>query len=103
MRHSRNSIIGYLVAILFVAANLYSYYRMPESSGLSHGYVHFGWPFNIYEYGGYVTREIIVWTGVVGNVFIALGTYRVVRKFLPNVVRLGRRELGNTGSLSKRG
>ena len=42
------------------------------------GSVYFGWPFSVYFYGGYAGGFHIAWTGVIGNVFVALCTARVV-------------------------
>jgi len=79
--------IGFLIAILFCGANLISYYRMPEYSTMDDGFVAFGWPFTVYEYGGFWTHSVIVWTGLVGNVFVALSAHRIVRRMLQNIPR----------------
>lgn len=72
-------LIGLLVATSFFAANLYSYYRMPEYSTMDDGFVYFGWPFSVYAYGGFWGHPVVVWTGIVGNIFVALCVHRVVR------------------------
>jgi len=93
---SRKFVIGFLVAILFCAANLLSYYQMPEYSTMDDGFVSFGWPFSVYAYGGFWTHSVIIWTGLVGNVFVALCAHRVIRRVLQNMAASKRRELGNT-------
>lgn len=61
------------------------------------GFVYFGWPFSVYFYGGFATVSTVVWTGVVGNVFVALCTSRVatavVDRFLMRKKALVRRDL----------
>ena len=71
-----------LVAILFCAANLISYFTMPAESTMDDGFVVFGWPFSVYAYGGFATHSVIIWTGIVGNVFVALCANRVIRRVL---------------------
>jgi hypothetical protein len=50
------------------------------------GFIYFGWPFSVYFSGGYAGGSAIAWTGVIGNVAVALCTARVatavVDKFL---------------------
>ena len=46
----RKLTIYFLVAIVFCAANFYSYYQMPEYSTIDDGFVYFGWPFSIYAW-----------------------------------------------------
>ena len=77
---SRKLTIGFFVAIVFCAANLYSYYRMPEYSTMDDGFVSFGWPFSIYAFGGFWTHPVIIWTGLIGNVFVALSVSRILRR-----------------------
>jgi hypothetical protein len=77
---SRKLTIGFFVAIVFCAANLYSYYRMPEYSTMDDGFVSFGWPFSIYAFGGFWTHTVIIWTGLIGNVFVALSASRILRR-----------------------
>lgn len=79
---SRKSAIPLSVAVVFGAANLISYLVMPESSTMDDGSVYFGWPFSIYARGGFATGEAIIWTGLIGNVVLALCVTRLVRKFL---------------------
>ena len=74
----RKQTVYLVVAIFFGAANLISYYLMPEESTLSDGFVEFGWPFSMYAYGGFWTHSVYLWTGLVGNVFVALATSRVL-------------------------
>ena len=96
---SRKLTIGFLVAILFCAANLYSYFRMPESSTMDDGFVYFGWPFSVYAYGGFWSHPVTIWTGIIGNVFVALCAHRVVRRVLEIV--LTRRSLGAAQNLDR--
>ena len=68
----RRLTIGIVASIaLFVAANIYSYVRMPAFSTMDDGFVYFGWPFNIYAYGGYYGHPVYIWTGLLANVLIA--------------------------------
>ena len=68
----RNLTIGLVVGIaLFIVANIYSYIRMPASSTIDDGFVYFGWPFNIYAYGGYYGHPVYIWTDLLANVVIA--------------------------------
>jgi hypothetical protein len=86
---SRNLRIGLLVAILFCAANFFSYYRMPEYSTMDDGFVYFGWPFHVYAYGGFWSHPVIIWTGIVGNVFVGLSAHRVVRRVFQELATRG--------------
>ena len=79
---SQQSKITLCVIAIFCAANLVSYLLMPESSTLDDGFVYFGWPFYIYARGGFFTHEVIIWTGIIGNLAIALCVIRLARKFL---------------------
>ena len=79
----RKSAIPLSVALVFGLANLISYLFMPESSTLDDGFVYFGWPFEVYARGGLAGVEVISWTGLIGNVAVALCVVRVARKFLP--------------------
>ena len=64
----RNLTIGLVVGIaLFIVANIYSYIRMPASSTIDDGFVYFGWPFNIYAYGGYYGHPVYIWAGLLAN------------------------------------
>ena len=58
--------------LLFFAANLYSYYRMPAESTIDDGFVYFGLPFNVYAYGGFWTHSVIFWPGLIADVLVAL-------------------------------
>ena len=83
---SRKFMVGFLVVLLFCAANLYSYYRMPEYSSMDDGFVYFGWPFSVYAYGGFWGHPVTIWTGIIGNVFVALCAHRVIRRVFENVM-----------------
>ena len=51
---------------------------MPQYSTIDDGFVYFGWPFTVYLYGGFWSHAVIAWTGVLGNVVVALGAGRVL-------------------------
>ena len=76
------SVIALSVALVFGVANLISYLLMPEFSTLDDGFATFGWPFNIYARGGFAGGEAVCWTGVIGNIAVALCVSRLARKFL---------------------
>ena len=73
---SRRSVIFtkgfFLGLLLFLAANLYSYYRMPVSSTMDDGFVSFGFPFELYAYGGFFTHSVILWAGLIADISIAV-------------------------------
>jgi hypothetical protein len=71
-----------LVATVFCLANLFSYLRMPAESYLLDGFVTFGWPFDVYGYGGYWTHHFLIWTGIIANVFLAFCFYQIARRLL---------------------
>ena len=66
----KTSIVGFACgAGFFVAVNLYSYHRAdPEDDQ----FAPFGVPFKMGGFGGYVGNTYLVWSGIVGNVFVAL-------------------------------
>lgn len=74
---SRTVAINLLFLALLCVVNLFSYLRMPESSTIDDGYVYFGWPFTIYAYGGFFGHAVINWTGLIGNLFVALCASRI--------------------------
>jgi hypothetical protein len=88
---SRRLTIGLFSALLFCAANLYSYYKMPAYSTIDDGFVSFGWPFRIYVEGGFVGQRVIIWTGLIGNVVLAICVAEIPviisRKFLKRTVK----------------
>ena len=97
---SKRLIISLAVVLLFSVANLYSYLRMPEESSMDDGFVEFGWPFSVYAYGGFWTHSVIILTGIVGNVFVALCAHRIVQRVIRDVV-MRRSSAGNIeGSLN---
>ena len=63
------------------------------------GFVYFGWPFSVYAYGGFWSHPVTIWTGIIGNVFVALCTQHVVRRVLEIV--LTRRSLGAAQNLDR--
>jgi hypothetical protein len=95
--------LSFLVALVFCAANILSYYLMPEESSMDDGSVYFGWPFSVYAYGGFWTHAVIIWTGIVGNIFVALCAHRVIRRLLQHLETQKSLQLGNSShrSLSK--
>lgn len=85
--HSR-FINGFLFGILlFAASNLYSYYMMPEESSMADGFVSFGVPFEVYSYGGFYGHSVILWEGIVANIFIALGSGVICAYAFENLLR----------------
>ena len=74
---SRRVLIGLVVALFFGGVNFYSYYQMPEYSTIDDGFVYFGRPFSLYASGGYAGVSGILWTGLIGDVFVALATIRL--------------------------
>lgn len=56
--------------LLFVAVNIYDYYRMNEPV-LIDGSVKFGLPFKFYMSGGF-TGSAILWNGLIADVVIAV-------------------------------
>ena len=54
---------------------------MPAESSMDDGFVTFGWPFDVYGYGGFWTHHVIIWTGIIGNVFLAFCCYRIAEGF----------------------
>jgi hypothetical protein len=79
---SRTLTINVFIALLFCVANLFSYFLMPESSTIDDGFVVFGWPFSVYAYGGFFTHTVIIWTGLIGNVFVALCAGRILKRIV---------------------
>jgi hypothetical protein len=65
------------IACAFFTGNLCSYYLMPQYSMIDDGFVYFGWPFDIYAEGGFAGTRVIIWTGVIGNVVLALCAARI--------------------------
>jgi hypothetical protein len=69
---SRKFSMGFLIALLlFVATNIYSYVLMPDAPSMSDGAVTFGFPLNLYEYGGFWTHSVILWQGLLVDLLIA--------------------------------
>jgi hypothetical protein len=70
---SRPFILGFLATVLLLCAvNIYSYYRMPAESTMADGFVYFGLPYRVYAYGGFFTHSVILWSGLIANVLIAI-------------------------------
>ena len=70
------------VVLVFCAANIYSYFTMPQFSTIDDGFIYFGWPFAIYAEGGFAGTRGLIWTGIIGNVVLALCFTRIAKKFL---------------------
>ena len=79
---SRTLIVVFAATLLFCTANLISYYLMPAHSTMDDGFVYFGWPFTIYWEGGIAGTRAISWTGVIGNVVLAICVSRILIKVL---------------------
>jgi hypothetical protein len=75
---SRRVLIRLVVALFFCGVNFYSYYQMPEYSTIDDGCVYFGWPFSLYASGGYAGVSLILWTGLIGDLFVALAAIRLL-------------------------
>lgn len=43
------------------------------ASTVDDGFINFGWPVYIYAKGGFASAEVIVWTGILGNIAVAQG------------------------------
>jgi hypothetical protein len=66
----------YLIALVavfavLIAANYYSYVQMGRGF-CDDCFLHFGWPFPLWEDGGFVTVKRVLWAGVVADVSIAI-------------------------------
>jgi hypothetical protein len=88
--------IQFVVAFIFLSANFVSYLRMPEYSSMDDGFVYFGWPFRIYAYGGYFGHPVNIWTGLIGNAFLALASIRVIRSAAKSLPITRRRSAAKT-------
>lgn len=78
-----------VVAVLFCVANLLSYLQMPQYSTLDDGWVVFGWPFGVYGSGGFATTTSVIWTGIIGNLAVALCVARVLSSIVGGRLALG--------------
>jgi hypothetical protein len=69
---SKSFALGFVVgfALLF-AANYYSYTQM-QNSFCDDCFISFGFPFEVWIEGGFVTIRRIVWSGVVANTAITV-------------------------------
>src|SRR6185436_7618064 len=79
-----------VVAVPFCVANLLSYLQMPQYSTLDDGWVVFGWPFSVYGSGGFATTTFVNWTGIIGNLAVALCGVRVLSRIVGGRMALGR-------------
>jgi hypothetical protein len=58
--------------LLFVAANFYSYCQMGGT--LDDGFTGFGFPFKLYETGGFATVHRLVACGLIADAFVAVAS-----------------------------
>jgi hypothetical protein len=66
--------VGFFAVLLFfVGANVYSYMVMPNEPRLADGFEQYGFPFNLYMYGGLAGMSNILWEGLIANLLIAMG------------------------------
>ncbi|HMH45953.1 MAG TPA: hypothetical protein VK557_20865 [Pyrinomonadaceae bacterium] len=97
LRHIR---VGFVISVtLFTAANIYTYARMRAFSSIDDGFAYFGWPFNIYAYGGYFGHPVYVWTGMLANLVIVVIVGLVIALLL---ARLTRRSMGAAEQIAGR-
>ena len=71
--------ITFAVVLAFCAANIYSYF-MPDYPTIDDGFMYIGLPFPIYLEGGFAGTSAIIWTGLIGNVVLALCVARIATK-----------------------
>lgn len=71
MRSKPYLISSLAVFIAFIAANYYSYIRMGYGF-CDDCFITFGFPFEIWGEGGFVTVRTILWSGLIANVAIAI-------------------------------
>jgi len=57
---------------LFIGANYYSYIRMGYGF-CDDCFITFGFPFELWGEGGFVTSRTILWSGLIANLSIAVG------------------------------
>lgn len=73
MMRLRGFAIGFAIGLLiFVSANVMSYRQMLRGTDLSDVPISFGFPFALYAASGF-GGERIVWSGVIEDIFIAVG------------------------------
>jgi hypothetical protein len=71
MRFKTYFIVFVVVLIVMVAANYNSYLRMQRAI-CDDCFLQFGWPFGLWEEGGFVTVKRILWAGLVADLSIAV-------------------------------
>ena len=91
--HSKTFAFGFFGGLLsFVAANLYSYFRMADYPSMDDGFVDCGLPFKLYAYGGFFGHSVILWQGLLADVLIAICTSVIlgwlIARFVLNRSRL---------------
>lgn len=69
---SRPFNVGILCGLVLLAAVNYYSYLISGKSQTSHSVQKFGFPFTVYEYGGSVTFERILWFGLIADILIAV-------------------------------
>ena len=77
----RKQTITFAVVFVFCVANIYSY-LMPDYPTMDDGFMYIGWPFGIYAEGGFAGTTMVIWTGLIGNVVLALCVARIATKIL---------------------
>ena len=66
-------VVGFALGIIIVALLNYFSYMYSDRPDISHAIHTFGFPFSVYQYGGYSYNEEILWTGLIGTILIAFG------------------------------
>lgn len=80
-------VIGFAIGLLiFVSANVMSYRQMLRSSDLSDIPISFGFPFRLYTASGF-GGESIVWSGVIEDIFIAVGASAILGLVVQMVIK----------------
>lgn len=64
--------IGFLFGLVLLALINYFSYLNLDSPKTSHSLHSFGFPFAVYEYGGFITIEQILWFGLIADILIAI-------------------------------
>lgn len=70
MRFKTHLISFLVVFLLFIAANYYSYAHMGYGS-CDDCFLSFGFPFPLWEEGGFVTVKRILWNGLIADLYVA--------------------------------
>ncbi len=70
MRFKTYPISFLAVVLLFIAANYYSYVRIGYGS-CDDCFLSFGFPFPLWEEGGFATVKRILWSGLIADLYVA--------------------------------